>query len=111
MRSSAAAKRYARALFSIARDDGAVESVRSDLDAMGGLLDDAPDLRRALFRPLHPVSTSHSRPIQRQCLRWASAIWVASMGRQHKNVLRQSPWIYGHTIHPCRREVPFIAWV
>jgi F-type H+-transporting ATPase subunit delta len=54
-RSSAAARRYARALFSIARDDGAVESVRGELDAMGRLLDEAPELRRALFRPLHPV--------------------------------------------------------
>jgi F-type H+-transporting ATPase subunit delta len=55
MRSSAAARRYARALFSIARDEGAVESVRGELEAMGRQLEDAPELRRALFRPLHPV--------------------------------------------------------
>ena len=55
MRRSAAAKRYARALFSIARDDAAIESVRGELDAMGTLLEEAPDLRRALFRPLHPL--------------------------------------------------------
>jgi F-type H+-transporting ATPase subunit delta len=55
MRSSAAARRYARALFSIARDDGSVASVRSELDAMGGLLEETPELHRTLFRPLHPV--------------------------------------------------------
>lgn len=55
MRSSAAAKRYARALFSIASDDDAVESVRGELEGMGRLMADTPELRRALFRPLHPV--------------------------------------------------------
>jgi F-type H+-transporting ATPase subunit delta len=55
VRSSAAARRYARALFSIARDDDAIASVRGELDAMGDLFRDAPELRRALFRPLHPV--------------------------------------------------------
>jgi F-type H+-transporting ATPase subunit delta len=55
MRSSAAARRYARALFSIARDEGAVTSVRSELESMGQLLDETPELHRALFRPLHPV--------------------------------------------------------
>ena len=55
MRSSAAARRYARALFSIASDDGAVESVRAELERMAELLDGNPELRNALFRPLHPV--------------------------------------------------------
>jgi F-type H+-transporting ATPase subunit delta len=55
LRSSAAAKRYARALFSIARDDGAIESVRGELEAMIRLLMEMPELRQALFRPLHPV--------------------------------------------------------
>jgi F-type H+-transporting ATPase subunit delta len=55
MRSAAAARRYARALFSIARDDDAIAGVRSDLAAMGGLIEEMPELRRALFRPLHPV--------------------------------------------------------
>ena len=55
MRSSAAARRYARALFSIAGEDGAVESVREELARMGNLLDESPELRNALFRPVHPV--------------------------------------------------------
>jgi F-type H+-transporting ATPase subunit delta len=56
MQSSAAARRYARALFSLARDGDAVESVRGELAGMAGLLEAAPELRAALFRPLHPVS-------------------------------------------------------
>lgn len=55
MRSSAAARRYARALFSIAKDEGAIDSVRAELAAMDRLLADTPDLHDALFRPLHPV--------------------------------------------------------
>jgi len=53
---SAVARRYARALFSIASDDGAVESARAELAGLAALLDEHPDLRHALFRPLHPVS-------------------------------------------------------
>ena len=55
MRSAAAARRYARALFSIAKDDGAIEPVAGDLARMAELLDAHPELRHALFRPLHPV--------------------------------------------------------
>jgi F-type H+-transporting ATPase subunit delta len=55
LRSTAAAKRYARALFSIASEDGAVADVRAELDAMQKLLAETPELRQALFRPLHPV--------------------------------------------------------
>lgn len=55
MRSTAAARRYARALFSIASDDGAIDAVGTDLDRMAALLDESSELRHALFRPLHPV--------------------------------------------------------
>ena len=55
MRSSAAARRYARALFSIAQEDGSVEPVRGELARMATLLDENSELRNALFRPLHPV--------------------------------------------------------
>ena len=55
MRSSAAARRYARALFSLASDEGAVASVRAELTRMSELLDESPELRNALFRPLHPL--------------------------------------------------------
>ncbi len=55
MRSSAAARRYARALFSIARDDGRVPDIRGELDALHGVLEDTRELRDELFRPLRPV--------------------------------------------------------
>jgi F-type H+-transporting ATPase subunit delta len=52
---SAAARRYARALFSIASEQDAVESARSELARLAALLDEQADLRHAVFRPLHPV--------------------------------------------------------
>jgi F-type H+-transporting ATPase subunit delta len=56
MRSSAAARRYARALFSLAREEGRVEAVRSELAALQALFAENAELRHALFRPLHPVA-------------------------------------------------------
>lgn len=55
MRSSAAARRYARALFSLARDDGRVDEVRGELDTVAALLDESPTLKRTLMTPLHPA--------------------------------------------------------
>lgn len=55
MRSTAAARRYARALFSIAREEDAIDAVRAELVQLSRLLAENPDLRNALFRPLHPV--------------------------------------------------------
>jgi F-type H+-transporting ATPase subunit delta len=52
---SRAAKRYARALFSLAREEGNVASIRGELDDMARLLAANPDLQRRLFQPLHPV--------------------------------------------------------
>jgi F-type H+-transporting ATPase subunit delta len=54
--STAAARRYAKALFGIARDDGTVEATGRELEALAGLLDENPDLQKALFRPLHPMA-------------------------------------------------------
>ena len=56
MRSSAAGRRYARALYQLARDDDRVEPVRDELAAMAALFDAEPALHRAIFRPLHPVA-------------------------------------------------------
>jgi len=53
---SKAAHRYARALFSLAQDEGGVASIRRELDDMARLLAKNPDLRRRLFQPLHPAS-------------------------------------------------------
>lgn len=55
MASAAAARRYARALFALARDAGEIEGVRGELTRMAELLDSNRELRGALFRPLHPA--------------------------------------------------------
>jgi F-type H+-transporting ATPase subunit delta len=52
---SKAARRYARALFSLAREEDEVASIRRELDDMARLLAANPDLQRRLFQPLHPV--------------------------------------------------------
>jgi F-type H+-transporting ATPase subunit delta len=56
MKSSAAARRYARALFSIAQDDGRVADVQNELAEFASVLEQSPELHRALFRPLHPAA-------------------------------------------------------
>jgi len=55
MRSSGAARRYSRALFSIAQDDGSTDTVRAELETLAKLVDETPELRDELFRPLRPV--------------------------------------------------------
>jgi F-type H+-transporting ATPase subunit delta len=56
MRSTAAARRYARALFRLARETGRVSEVRRELDDMAELLAGNPALARSLFRPLHAAA-------------------------------------------------------
>jgi F-type H+-transporting ATPase subunit delta len=60
MRSSAAARRYARALFSLAGEEGRVEEVRSELTELRRLFSESRELQHALFRPLHPVAERRS---------------------------------------------------
>ncbi len=55
MPTSAAARRYARALFQIAREDRRVREVAGELDVLASLLEDNDDLREALLTPLHPA--------------------------------------------------------
>ena len=55
MRTSAAARRYARALFSLAREQHRVSEVRAELERTAGALSESSELREALFTPLHPV--------------------------------------------------------
>jgi F-type H+-transporting ATPase subunit delta len=66
MRSTAAANRYARALFSLAQDDDSVKSIRAELADMERLLASNPDLHRRLFQPLHPVD-ERRRVLSRLC--------------------------------------------
>ena len=54
MRSSAAARRYARALFSLATEADAVTAVRGELDALARVLEENAELRDSIFRPLYP---------------------------------------------------------
>ena len=56
MRASAAARRYARALFSLARESGEDVGVRRELEEIARLFESHADLEHALFRPLHPVA-------------------------------------------------------
>jgi F-type H+-transporting ATPase subunit delta len=55
VRATTAARRYARALFALARDTASVDPVRGELDGLARLFEVEPELRAALFRPLHPV--------------------------------------------------------
>jgi F-type H+-transporting ATPase subunit delta len=55
MRASAAARRYARALFELAREEHRVAEVRGELDRMSDLLAESGELHDALLTPLHPV--------------------------------------------------------
>jgi F-type H+-transporting ATPase subunit delta len=55
MASSAAARRYARALFSLAKDEHRVREVGNELDLLAKLFDQSVELRDALLTPLHPV--------------------------------------------------------
>ena len=56
MRSSAAARRYARALFGLADETGAVAQIRGELAGIAALFESELALRNALFRPLYPVA-------------------------------------------------------
>jgi len=53
---SAAARRYAKALFELARDEDRVAAVRAELGALSGLLAGSEALRKVLLQPLHPVT-------------------------------------------------------
>jgi len=68
MRSGAVARRYARALFALARDEGRVEDVRRELDALGELLEGNAELRHAILRPLFP-SAERGRVLRTVCER------------------------------------------
>lgn len=56
MKSGAAARRYARALFSLARDDGRIAEVKDELAQFSAVLEQNDGLRKALFRPIHPAA-------------------------------------------------------
>lgn len=56
MARSAAARRYSKALFELAKEAGEVAQVGGELADIGDLLEGNPELHDVLFRPLHPVA-------------------------------------------------------
>lgn len=60
MRSAAAGRRYARALFGLAADGGQVADVRRELSDLAAVLEQSPALRKSLFQPLHRASERRS---------------------------------------------------
>ena len=55
MKATAAAVRYAKALFSLARDEESTGLIRSELETLDDLLKENTDFRRALLTPLYPA--------------------------------------------------------
>jgi len=55
MPSSTAALRYAKALFSLARDERLVSEVRTEVEGLSSLFSENDELRHALLTPLHPA--------------------------------------------------------
>lgn len=56
MAGAAAARRYAKALFSLAREESRIAEVREEIGRLGRLLAESAELRGVLFRPLHPAA-------------------------------------------------------
>ena len=56
MKSSAAARRYARALFQLAKEDQQTTQVQDQLDTLQLLFETSPELKDALLTPLYPVA-------------------------------------------------------
>ncbi len=56
MARATAARRYAKALFALARDEGRVVEVREEIAHLSQLLAENAELRAVLMQPLHPVA-------------------------------------------------------
>lgn len=56
MARSGVARRYAKALFELAKAEDAVPTVREQLGAFSRTLQESDELRKVLFQPLHPVA-------------------------------------------------------
>jgi F-type H+-transporting ATPase subunit delta len=56
MPASAAPRRYARALFSLASEENRVAAVREELRRLGAALEASAELRDVLLQPLHPAA-------------------------------------------------------
>jgi F-type H+-transporting ATPase subunit delta len=56
MAKAAAARRYAKALFALAREDNRVTEVREEVRRLGAALAESAELRAVLLQPLYPVA-------------------------------------------------------
>ncbi len=56
MAAEAAARRYARALFQLAQEEGRIDAVRANLADFDDLLKEHAELRGVLLQPLHPAA-------------------------------------------------------
>jgi F-type H+-transporting ATPase subunit delta len=56
MARTAAARRYARALFALAREIGRVVETRTEVERLGRLIDESAELRAVLLQPLYPAT-------------------------------------------------------
>ena len=54
MPSSAAARRYARALFSLAKEQATTKETQGELERLANVFEASPELREALLTPLYP---------------------------------------------------------
>ncbi len=57
MKNLAIARRYAKALLLIGKDDGQAETYREELNEIAGLLDRSPELEQAICNPLYDLSS------------------------------------------------------
>ena len=55
MARTAAAERYAKALFQLAKENGNVAEIRRELQELGALLEENAELRDVLLQPIHPA--------------------------------------------------------
>ncbi len=60
MANDAAGRRYAKALFELAQEEGRVDPLRQELRALGALLEDNAELASVLLEPLHPAAQRRS---------------------------------------------------
>ena len=56
MPSTAAARRYARAIFGLAGEEGRIDEVRGELAKLAQLFEESPELSSVALEPLHPVA-------------------------------------------------------
>jgi F-type H+-transporting ATPase subunit delta len=56
MAGAAAARRYAKALFALARETERVAEMRAEVERLGRLIDESAELRAVLIQPLHPAT-------------------------------------------------------